>query len=185
MEIAGKSITIRPIEARDNSAIEKVIRSCLIEYGGDHEGTAWADPDLGRFSEIYNREGQRYWVAEDEQGDILGGVGIGELKGAPDVCELQKMYLVPRARGTGLAKELLQLALDYAKAYYSSCYLETLENMIPAQKFYEKHGFSRIDEPLVRTEHYECDVRYLLNFARSSDEFSNESSSEKGSKDEA
>lgn len=55
---------IREIEEKDNKAVEKVIRTCLIEFGANHEGTAWADPDLGRFSEIYNKQGQKYWVIE-------------------------------------------------------------------------------------------------------------------------
>ena len=35
------SYTIRTIEKRDNLAVEAVIRTCLIEFGADHEGTAW------------------------------------------------------------------------------------------------------------------------------------------------
>ena len=34
--------------------------------------------------------------------------------------------------------------------------------MVAAQKFYEKCGFERINEPLVETEHFACDVRYKL-----------------------
>lgn len=153
--------TIREIEAKDNRDVENVIRTCLIEFGANHEGTAWADPNLGRFSEIYNTPGNKYWVAEDENGKIVGGVGIGELEGAEDVCELQKMYCLKEARGTGIAHELIQIAFDYAKDYYKSCYLETLDNMIAAQKFYEKHGFVRTYEPVVITEHFACDVRYI------------------------
>lgn len=153
--------TIREIETRDNGAVEQVIRACLIEFGADHEGTAWADPDLGRFSEIYKTAGNRYWVAEDEDGRIVGGVGIGELPGAADVCELQKMYCLPEARGTGAAQQLMARALEYARQYYGRCYLETLENMTAAQRFYEKHGFRRCSEPLVQTGHFACDVRYL------------------------
>ena len=44
--------TVREIKARDNKDVENIIRTCLIEYGANHEGTAWADPNLGRFSEI-------------------------------------------------------------------------------------------------------------------------------------
>ena len=127
---------IREIEAKDNKEIEKIIRSCLIEFGANHEGTAWADPNLGRFSEIYNIEGNKYWVAIDENDKIVGGVGIGKLEGIDDVCELQKMYCLKEARGTGISHKLIEVALQYAKNYYSRCYLETLENMIAAQKFY-------------------------------------------------
>ena len=45
---------IREIEPKDNKGIEKVIRSCLIEFGANDDGTAWTDENLGRFSEIYN-----------------------------------------------------------------------------------------------------------------------------------
>ena len=154
---------IREIKEKDNKEIEKVIRSCLIEFGANHEGTAWADPDLGRFSEIYNTEGNKYWVAVDEKNRIVGGVGIGKLNGINDVCELQKMYCLQEIRGTGVSHKLMDTALEYAKKYYSRCYLETLENMVAAQKFYEKYGFKRVYEPLVKTEHFACDVRYIID----------------------
>lgn len=153
--------TIRPIEKRDDRAVERVIRSCLIEFGANHEGTAWADPDLCRFSEVYHSEGNRYWVAENEAGEIVGGVGIGPLEGTNGICELQKMYCLPRARGTGLAHQLMEQALTYAAQHYRRCYLETLDNMVAAQRFYEKHGFRRIAQPLVKTAHFACDVRYV------------------------
>lgn len=176
---------IREIEPRDNAAVESIIRGCLLEFGGDREGTAWWDPDLGRFSEIYNSEERKYWVAEDggkmdlaaaatEQstrcrlpkaagGRIIGGVGIAPLEGADNsgICELQKMYCLPEARGTGVAGELIKIALEHAAKFYDRCYLETFGNMTAAQRFYEKHGFSRIDKPLGNTGHYGCDVMLI------------------------
>ena len=152
---------IREIQEKDNKTIEKIIRTCLIEFGANHEGTTWADPDLGRFSEIYNTTGNKYWIAEDTEGKILGGVGIGKLEGIDNVCELQKMYCLSEVRGRGIAHDLINTALEYAKQYYSKCYLETLDNMVAAQKFYEKYGFKRIYEPIVETEHFCCDVRYI------------------------
>ena len=151
----------REIEAKDNSRIEKIIRDCLIEYGGNHEGTAWADPNLGRFSEIYCDELNKYWVAENEEGLVIAGVGVGKLDGTDNICELQKMYCIKEARGTGVAKQLINIALDYAKKYYKKCYLETLDNMIEAQKFYEKNGFERTYEQIVKTDHFACEVKYI------------------------
>ncbi len=152
---------IREIEESDNKAVEQIVRYCLKEFGADHEGCAWTDPYLGRFSQVYSTRGNRYWVAEDTQGKIVGGVGVGSFEEAPEICELQKMYCLPEARGTGIAHLLLQTALTYAKEYYRQCYLETFGNMIAAQKFYDKHGFYRIQNPLVDTGHYTCDVFYL------------------------
>ncbi len=155
------NINIREIRPEDNRAVETIIRGCLKEFGADHEGTAWADPDLGRFSEIYQGEDIRYWVAENDQGRLLGGAGIGRLPGIQDICELQKMYCLPEARGTGMAQRLMDTALAFASRFYRQCYLETLENMTAARKFYEKYGFVRVQDPPVRTEHFACDIRYI------------------------
>lgn len=154
---------IREIQKKDNKNVENVIRTCLIEFGANHEGTAWSDPNLCRFSEIYNTAGNRYWVAENHEGKIIGGVGIGKLEGIDDVCELQKMYCLSEARCTGVSHKLMDIALEYASKYYSRCYLETLKKMVAAQKFYEKYGFERIYEPLVKTAHFACEVRYIKN----------------------
>ena len=152
---------IREIKEKDNKQVENVIRTCLIEFGGNHEGLAWSDPDLGRFSEVYNKKGYKYWVVENEEGKVVGGCGIGKLEGTDEVCELQKMYCLKNARGTGAAHELMKLALDFAKKYYKKCYIETLSNMVAANKFYKKYGFKKLDKPYVQTEHYACDVWYI------------------------
>lgn len=153
--------TIRKIKKEDDKIIEKIIRECLIEFGANHEGTAWTDPNLDKFSIVYSTPGNKYFVAEDENGKIVGGVGIGKIEGIEDTCELQKMYCIREVRGNGISHKLIETALDYAKKYYSKCYLETLDNMIAAQKFYEKYGFKRIKKPIIKTEHFACNVRYL------------------------
>lgn len=153
--------TIREIQSKDNGSVELIIRNCLIEFNGNREGTAWEDPDLCRFSEIYNTDDRKYWVAESDK--IVGGVGIAPLAGADGVCELQKMYCIPEVRSTGVSHKLIEVALDHAKKYFDRCYLETFGNMIAAQKFYEKYGFTRIDKPLGNTGHYACDVLYIKN----------------------
>ena len=159
---------IREIEAKDNKAVENIIRTCLIEFDGAREGTAWEDPDLCRFSEIYNTDEKKYWVAEStESGRLAGGVGIAPLcgidgaSGSGRVCELQKMYCIPGVRGSGISHKLIETALEHAKKYYDICYLETFGNMIAAQKFYEKYGFTRISKPMGNTGHYACDVMYI------------------------
>ena len=159
------SYEIRPVTKADDARIEHIIRSCLIEFVGNHPGTAWQDPDLGRFSEIYQEEGTAYWVAVDEEGSVVGGAGIGRLADLADICELQKMYCIPAARGTGGSHQLMDLALSFARKHYKACYLETLESMKGAQIFYEKYGFTRVKDALTQTGHDSCDVRYLKRFA--------------------
>lgn len=150
---------IRKIEEKDNLFVEQLIRTCLLEFGGNREGTAWCDPDLGKFSEVYNKLGHQYWVVEDTEGKIVGGAGIGKL--TEEVCELQKMYFLKEARGTGIAAKLMERCLTYAKMHYHKCYIETFSNMIAANKFYQKYGFERLERPYLETEHFSCDVWYI------------------------
>ena len=153
--------TIETIRQEDNAGVEALIRTCLKEFGADHEGTAWADPFLGRLSEVYTEPASRYWVAKDESGEIVGGVGIGPVAADASTCELQKMYCQRRVRGTGLAHRLLDEALGYAARYYECCYLETLEEMVGARRYYEKRGFARTEEALGDTNHFSCDIHYI------------------------
>ncbi len=157
----SKEFKIREIEDKDNKEVENVIRSCLIEFGGNREGLAWADPNLGEFSKVYNKEGFKYWVIENKTGKIVGGAGIGCLDDKNKVCELQKMYCLKEARGTGIAHDLMNLALEFAKKYYNKCYIETLSNMEAANKFYKKYGFISLDKPYIETEHFACDRWYI------------------------
>lgn len=151
---------IREIEEKDNEQVESLIRTCLIEFGGNKPGCAWSDPNLGCFYQVYQNEKSKYWVVEHNN-KIVAGCGIGPLENVEDTCELQKMYALKEARGTGIAVELLKLSLEFAQKYYKKCYLETFSNMTAANKFYKKHGFTQLEKPLVETEHYACDVWYV------------------------
>ncbi|MDK8179980.1 GNAT family N-acetyltransferase [Paenibacillus sp. UMB4589-SE434] len=154
---------IRILEERDNQHIESIIRTCLKEFGGDREGLAWADPQLGSLSMVYQKDHSRYWVVE-YNGKIVGGCGIGPVDDMEGVCELQKMYCLPEARGTGIAHKLMVTALDFASKHYKQCYIETLSNMEAANQFYKKYDFVALERPLGNTGHFSCDVWYLKTF---------------------
>lgn len=153
--------TIREIKEKDNKEIEKVIRSCLIEFGGNHEGTAWTDPNLDKFSYVYSDDISVYYVVEDEDGVILGGAGIGPIIGSKEVCELQKMYLLPSARGKKISQKLMELTLEFARTRYKYCYIETMDNMFAAQKLYESYGFRISNERIGSTGHDACPLAYI------------------------
>ena len=151
--------TIRKIESKDNLKIASVIRNIFEELDAPKVGTAYADPHLDTLFEVYQAENEIYFVVEAD-GIILGGCGIGNLIDSEfKICELQKMYLAKEARGKGIAKELMQKCLAFAKQVgYDKCYIETLPFMKDAQKLYVKSGFAYIDAPLGSTGHNACDV---------------------------
>jgi putative acetyltransferase len=156
------TIVIREIEAKDNPKIAKAIRSVLIEMGVPKVGTAYEDEALDFMTETYRGAQKAYFVAEKEN-EILGGAGISPLDNYEgNVCELQKMYFMPEARGKGLGSEMMAKCLEFAKqAGFAHCYLETMPYMDDARKLYKKVGFKFINKPLGDTGHYSCTVWML------------------------
>lgn len=158
-------LTMRPLTARDNSAIARVIRTVSAEFGlTADKGYTVADPNLDTLYELYSQPGHAYWVIE-QNGEVVGGGGVAPLQcSEPDICELQKMYFLPQARGQGLAKKLALQALEFAREQgFSRCYLETTAFLKEAIALYEHLGFSHISEPLGCTGHVDCEVRMLKN----------------------
>ena len=150
-------IKIRPIEQSDNKELAKVIREVLIEMGVPKVGTAYEDEALDVMFETYNVPRRAYYVVE-ENGKIIGGAGIAPLEqGDPSICELQKMYFLPTARGKGIGSKMMSFCLDFAaKIGYKQCYLETMPYMKAARKLYQKVGFKSLDGPIGNTGHYSC-----------------------------
>lgn len=155
---------IGAIEASDNAEMAKIIRSGLTEYGANRPGFAWQDPQVDALSDAYRDSNTAYWVARDQDGMLLGGCGVAPLMGLPSVGELQKMYLLPQARGKGIGRALLEKALNFTRDHYGWCYLETLSTMADAARLYRRAGFVRLPQPLGNSGHGSCDHWYLLTF---------------------
>ncbi len=157
-----KSIIIREIEQRDNAAIAQVVRDVLIELNVPKVGTAYADPHLEYLFETYKEPKAIYFVIEKDS-KIIGGAGVMQLENeSSNICELQKMYLLPEARGLGLGQQLMAMCLEKATQFgFESCYLETMPYMQDAQKLYKKVGFEYIDAPMGNTGHTSCPVWML------------------------
>ncbi|WP_368901251.1 GNAT family N-acetyltransferase [Oceanobacillus oncorhynchi] len=156
-----KSVLIREIEAKDDKAMEAIIKRSLEKHHLDHEGTAYTDPQLAELSSYYQaRPKDKYWVMELD-GEVVGGVGIGIYNEKQSICELQKLYLAPSAQGKGLSRNLMKTALDYASVHFKQCYLETRHELEAASSLYEKYGFQSLEKPLEGSEHSAMDRWYI------------------------
>lgn len=153
------SFKIREIQPKDNQSVAKVIRKVLVEMGVPKVGTAYEDKSLDDMFANYDHDKMKYFIVE-EAGEIIGGAGIGHLPNAPDtVCELQKMYFLPVARGRGIGVAMMNTCLLYAKnAGYKQCYLETMPYMDNARSLYSRTGFNSLEKPMGDTGHYNCTV---------------------------
>ncbi len=157
------TVSIRPIQQNDNTDLAVIVRNSLAEFGANKEGTVFYDPTTDELYELFQTKGSFYFVAEDEDENILGGGGIFPTEGLPQgTCELVKMYLNKNARGKGLGKLMIEHCLEWAKENnYQQVYLETMPELKQALKVYELFGFEYLDGPLGNSGHFGCD-RWML-----------------------
>lgn len=162
MQQALEKIKIRTIQESDNEALANIVRSTLMEFGAAHPGTVYYDPTTDALYQLFQTAGSVYYVAELDN-EIVGGGGIYPSPGLPaDTCELVKMYLVKKARGFGLGKQLIQKSLEFAKgAGYTQVYLETMPELKRALKTYEKFGFTYLSQAMGNTGHFGCELWML------------------------
>tara|TARA_B100000609_G_scaffold86918_1_gene69382 strand:+ start:19 stop:498 length:480 start_codon:yes stop_codon:yes gene_type:complete len=155
---------IRPINESDNKHIAIILREVLIEMDIPKTGSAYEDPEIDKMYESYQSNRSIYFVVE-ENDKILGGAGINPLKdGDSDICELQKMYFHKSLRGRGIGNKIIELCLNFAVEYnFKKCYIETMPNMVNAQKLYLRKGFYYINNPLGNTGHTACPIWMLKN----------------------
>jgi putative acetyltransferase len=152
--MTSKDFIIREIKPTDNKEVAKIIRSVILEMGAPKVGTAYEDKATDTMFETYQKEKSSYFVLEHNN-TIVGGAGIAQLDNYDgNVCELQKMYFLPIARGKGLGSKLITICLEKAKELgFETCYLETLPYMKAAVKLYNKYGFKNLDKPMGNTCH--------------------------------
>ena len=84
--------------------------------------------------------GGAFLVGYDEDG---AAVCCGGFKGLPDgACEIKRMYVVPAARGRGVAAVLLGALEDAARELgYTIARLDTGPRQQGAQRLYERSGY--------------------------------------------
>jgi putative acetyltransferase len=155
------SPALRRITPADDPQVAAVIRTVMTEFGASGPGFAIHDPEVDHMSAAYASPGAAYFVVEHD-GVVMGGGGIAPLDAAdpasPPVCELRKMYFLPRLRGMGAGRLLIDRCLTEARSVgYRRCYLETLTGMDAAIHLYERTGFTALCAPLGATGHFGCD----------------------------
>ena len=153
---------IRPINESDNKHIAVILRQVLIEMDIPRKGSAFEDPEIDKMYESYQSNRSIYFVVEENK-KILGGAGINPLRdGDSDICELQKMYFHKSLRGRGIGNKIIELCLNFAvESNFKKCYIETMPNMLNAQKLYLRKGFNYINNPLGNTGHTACPIWML------------------------
>ena len=154
---------IREITKQDNQLIAEIIRSVMKEFVADPKTTIIGDPTLDTMFANYQSPKSIYYIIEENK-IVVGGCGIKQLDNTDEnICELQRMFLLPSSRGKGFGKLLIDRCINKGKEFgYDEIYLETLSQMKKAISLYEKAGFKKINAPKGNTGHTGCNVQMLM-----------------------
>jgi ribosomal protein S18 acetylase RimI-like enzyme len=96
---------------------------------------------LGAFLESYDEHVSRLFTAHVDD-RLAGSLTIDGSSDPDGVARLRWFIVADEARGRGLGKKLLQMAMDFlAETKQLSCYLSTFDGLDTARALYEHYGF--------------------------------------------
>jgi GNAT superfamily N-acetyltransferase len=130
------AVEIVPFEPEHAAGFVTLVRDTLREFG--FEPDAELDRDLDDPAGTY----AALWIAL-AGGVVVGSIALRDLGG--DAYMLKRMYLRSACRGSGVGKQLLATALDWARANRARVVrLDTTERMAAARHLYESVGFVQV-----------------------------------------
>ncbi len=105
--------------------------------------------------DFYYNNSYNFWYAIDEQGNIIGSIGLKKINAS--TAELKKLFVDKRFRSKGVAQKLFDTLLKAAlKHGFNTIYLGTVDILHAAHKFYRKNGFVQIDEKALPKDFIKC-----------------------------
>lgn len=105
-----------------------------------------AQPDLLDIPTVYQKGNGNFWVALDSD-QVIGSIAAIDI--GNHQLALRKMFVAVPYRGktSGVGKQLLDALCSWAtERKVCEIYLGTIEAFKAAHRFYEKHGFRRLDK---------------------------------------
>jgi putative acetyltransferase len=149
---------LREATADDGAAIRAVIVAVMSEYGLSSDLEA-DEADIRNVVASYCERGGSFRVVTSSEGDIVGCGGLYPVDERQ--AEIRRMYLLPKARGVGVGRRLLEELISLARERrFERVVLETASVLKEAISLYRKRGFVPI--PRERPGIRQCDQAYAL-----------------------
>jgi putative acetyltransferase len=133
--------TIRTGTDADGEAIGAVLAAVFAEYPGC-VFVPGEFPELAAVATHYAGRGGALWVVEHDR-SIVGSCAV--FRSASASFELSKVYLRREARGAGLARQMLERVIEFARGQGGHrLELFTDTRFLDGHRFYERNGFVRL-----------------------------------------
>jgi putative acetyltransferase len=105
-------------------------------------------PDLFVFDDYYASPRGAFWVVRDEDGRVVGCVGVDRVDEA--TAEIHRLYLDAHLRGRGLGRALVEMALAWARERgLGRMVLWSDTRFTQSHRLYDRMGFARHGERTV------------------------------------
>lgn len=135
------NIIIQPYDARYQYQVIQLICSIQQQEFGINI-TPDQQPDLKNITTFYQQKKGNFLLALDDN-SVIGTIALLDI--GNHEAALRKMFVHKDFRGCGVAKQLLDVLLQWAyEKQMRAIYLGTTAAFIAAHKFYAKHGFIEI-----------------------------------------
>ena len=137
-------LEFRPVAAGTGDAAD-LVAAMIAEMRDLYDGLDLEAPDMPKAGPAeLGPPGGLYLVGYRAGVPVCGG-GIKRLPGG--ACEIKRMYVVPPARRSGVARALLGALEDAARGLgYRVARLDTGDRQPHAQAFYEASGYRRVGD---------------------------------------
>ena len=133
---------LRPGDLGRIAALHGEVYATEPGFPGDLTFEAYVCRTLSDFM-LENRGAGRIWLAE-KGGRLVGCTAMGDRGGRG---QLRWVLVAPQARGTGLGRDLVGRAMDYAyEQGWRQVFLETTTGLPASMAIYEKLGFKGVSE---------------------------------------
>lgn len=108
-------------------------------------------------AEYYYHRSYNFWYAVDEQGNIIGSIGLKKINESQ--AEIKKFFVDAHYRGRGVSQKLFSTLLKAAdKHQFSQLYLGTVDTLHAAIRFYEKYGFQKMTGQQLPPDFARCEL---------------------------
>ncbi len=151
-------MTIKKCTLEDIETLQKVCRETFVETFSDQNTAEDMEKYLNEIyaldvleKEIANVNSVTF-IAYDDSSSALGYLKLNRAdaqteKGFDDFMEIQRIYILKKAKGQGIGSEFIRISETQAKEWgLSHIWLGVWEHNYPAQDFYKKKGFVRFSE---------------------------------------